>query len=77
MLQCAAIYPGMWNVAVTHRITINLEETEYEKLSALSSKNRVSLAWLGRQAIIDLLDNHDNGQLALPIVMREENKDRI
>ena len=77
MLQCAAIYPGMGNVAVTHRITINLEETEYEKLSALSSKNRVSLAWLGRQAIIDLLDNHDNGQLALPIVMREENKDRI
>jgi len=56
-------------MAATHRVTINLESEEFERLAALSTANRVSLAWLGRQAVIEFLANLGNGQLALPITL--------
>ena len=42
-------------------MTINLEDREYAGLSALSDKHRVSLAWLGRQAIIEFLERRERG----------------
>ena len=42
-------------------MTINLEDREYAELSALSDKHRVSLAWLGRQAIIEFLERRERG----------------
>lgn len=54
-------------MAARHRVTINLESDEYRELSALSGKHRISLAWLGRQAIIDLLERYRNEELQLPL----------
>lgn len=50
-----------------HRVTINLADGEYKELSALSEKNRVSLAWLGRQAIIEFLDRYASEERQLPL----------
>ena len=38
-----------------NRITVNLSDSNYADLCTLSEKHSVSLAWLGRQAIIDFL----------------------
>ncbi len=50
-----------------HRITINLIESEYEALLALSEKNRVSMAWLGRRAISEMLERYEKGESQLPL----------
>lgn len=42
-------------VATKSRITINLDERNYQELIELSNKLDVSLAWLGRKAFTDLL----------------------
>jgi len=54
-------------MAAKHRITINLAGEEYEALSTLSEENRVSLAWLGRQAVIEFLDRYGGQQPQLPL----------
>ena len=61
-------------VAAKHRVTINLESNEYRELSALSDKHRVSLAWLGRQAIIELLERYRNEGLQLPLSLSSERR---
>lgn len=62
--------------AARHRITINLEVREITGLSALSEKHRVSLAWLGRQAIIEFLERHverhEKEGLQLPLDLSSE-----
>lgn len=50
-----------------NRVTVNLPDAEYDELSALSEKNRVSLAWLGRQAIIEFLGKYANEERQLPL----------
>jgi len=50
-----------------HRVTINLAEEEYQELVGLSERSRVSLAWLGRQAIIDFLDRYAGDDRQLPL----------
>lgn len=50
-----------------HRITINLVESEYEALVALSEKNRVSMAWLGRRAISEMLQRIESKEAELPL----------
>ena len=57
-----------------HRVTVNLQEKEYRELLALSEKHQVSLAWLGRQAIIDLLERGKNEQLQLPLNLSAERR---
>ena len=51
-------------MAAKNRVTINLEDREYAELSALSDKHRVSLAWLGRQAIIEFLERRESRRFA-------------
>lgn len=60
---------GIGEIQVTskHRVTINISGQEYSELSALSDRHRVSLAWLGRQAIIEFLDRCDKVELQLPL----------
>lgn len=41
-----------------HRVTVNLDDHEYEALSIVARQKRVSLAWLGRQAINELLERY-------------------
>lgn len=45
-------------MSVKNRITINLDESKYQKLIELSNELDVSLAWLGRKAFADLLDKY-------------------
>ena len=59
-------------MAAKHRVTVNLDDREYRELSALSDRHRVSLAWLGRQAIIDLLERCENEKLQLPLSLSSE-----
>ena len=59
-------------MAARHRVTINLESDEYRELSALSEKHRISLAWLGRRAIIELLERCRNEEIQLPLSLPPE-----
>lgn len=45
-------------VATKSRITINLDEHNYQELIELSNELDVSLAWLGRKAFTDLLPKY-------------------
>lgn len=38
-----------------HRVSINLTEAEYDQLSDLALKSRLSMAWLAREALIEYL----------------------
>ena len=60
------------SVAARNRVTVNLEDREYAELSALSDKHRVSLAWLGRQAIIEFLERRESEDLQLPLILSSE-----
>ena len=55
-------------------MTINLEDREYAELAALSDKHRVSLAWLGRQAIIEFLERRETDDLQLPLNLSSERR---
>ena len=59
-------------MAARHRVTINLEDREYAELSALSERHRVSLAWLGRRAIVELLERSESEGLQLPLELSSE-----
>ena len=61
-------------MAATHRVTINLEDREYAELSALSDRHRVSLAWLGRRAIVELLERVETEDLQLPLNLSSERR---
>ena len=60
-------------MAAKFRVTVNLVEPEYRELSALSDKHRVSLAWLGRQAIIEFLKRHEE-EVQLPLTLSSERR---
>ena len=49
------------------RISVGLSEEEYMELSALAEKHRISLAWLGRQAIAEFLERYRGQSLQLPL----------
>ena len=59
-------------MAAKHRVTVNLEDREYNELSALSDRHRVSLAWLGREAIIEFLERNEKEELQLPLNLSSE-----
>jgi predicted transcriptional regulator len=50
-----------------HRIAVNLDEDEFAELDAMADKHDVSLAWLGRQAVLEFLTRYRNEQLRLPL----------
>jgi hypothetical protein len=49
------------------RIAVNLADEEYSNLAALADRHDVSMAWLGRQAILEFMENHRLEQLPLPM----------
>lgn len=49
------------------RIAVNLADEEYSGLAALAERHDVSMAWLGRQAILEFMENHRSEQLPLPM----------
>jgi hypothetical protein len=49
------------------RVTVSVDERDYEQLSTLAEEYRVSLAWLVRYAVGDFLDRYRQHQLELPL----------
>ena len=49
------------------RVTVSVDERDYEQLSALAEEHRVSLAWLVRYAVGDFLQRYRQDQLELPL----------
>lgn len=50
-----------------NRLTINLSDNEFLALGDLAGRSKVSKAWLGRQAISDLLERTQRDQQQLPL----------
>jgi hypothetical protein len=49
------------------RVTVSVDERDYEQLSTLAEDYRVSLAWLVRYAVSDFLARYREDQLELPL----------
>lgn len=49
------------------RLSISLTQEQYDALQELADKNNVTLAWLGRYAVDQLLQQTGAGQLPLPL----------
>ena len=50
-----------------HRIAVNLDDQEFAALAEMARKHDVSLAWLGRQAVLEFVGRYGNEQLQLPL----------
>ena len=50
-----------------HRISVGLSNTEHTELRELSEKHRVSVAWLGRQAIVEFLERCRINEFQIPL----------
>lgn len=63
-------------MATNNRITVNLTAEEYAALSGLSERFQVSLAWLGRRAIADLIERYGDNpdQLNMPFLAASEKR---
>ena len=58
---------GGWEISAKNRITVNLEDAEYQALQRVAARSDRSLAWLGRRAIRELLQR-ESTQLTLEFV---------
>ena len=56
-------------------MTVNLEAVEFSQLSALAEKYSVSLAWLGRRAIVEFLQRNEGDELQLPLNLIPERRE--
>ena len=50
-----------------HRIAISLDDSEFSELDALADRHDVSLAWIGRQAVLEYISRYRNEQIPLPL----------
>lgn len=51
------------------RISVGISDKEFAELRALSEKHRVSIAWLGRQAIAEFIERYKHEELQLPLAL--------
>lgn len=58
-------------MAAKRRISVSLSEQEYAELSVLAEKHRISLAWLGRQAVAEFLTRYRDRALQLPLTLTD------
>ncbi len=60
----------MHDMTSKSRVTVNLSEDEHAALDHLATRLKVSKAWLGRQAITQMLERaeKDEAQPPLPLV---------
>ncbi len=63
-------------MASKYRVSVNLDEQEHQELAALSEKFRVSVAWLGRQAIAEFLERYNKEELQLPLRLSAKDHNR-
>lgn len=55
------------------RITINLESSEYAALQRLATGAERSMAWLGRKAICDFIDQQERAEAPLLAGLSDSN----
>lgn len=65
------LHLGVSMPTTKQRISINLPEDEYAELSAMAEKHRISMAWIGRKAILDFVERYREGPLQLPLTFVE------
>ncbi len=53
------------------RHSVNLDKSESLDLQELAKINNVSMAWLGRQAIIRLLEQHKQKEFQSPLALNQ------
>ena len=72
MLHIAAVCSNYRGGVMTSkaRITINITDAEYAALSDMKEQCQVSIAWLGRRAITELLEKYRKNpkQMVLPLL---------
>lgn len=56
-------------VTTRPRISISLPEQHYTALCALAEQHKISLAWLGRQAVAEFLERYRDRDLQLPLTL--------
>jgi hypothetical protein len=49
------------------RLSVSLSESESRELLALKERHDVSMAWIGRQAIIEFIEKYTNETVQLPL----------
>lgn len=52
-------------MAVKNRVTVNLEDEEYEALVDVATRADRSIAWVGRQAIVEFLASRERKEVPL------------
>lgn len=57
-----------------NRVSVGLSDKEFRELKALSEQHRISMAWLGRQAIVEFLDRHAHLPLQLPLTVSRKSE---
>lgn len=55
-------------VTSKERVTVNLDTAEYRELQGLAKEHNVSMAWLGRRAIMLLLEQSKQRELPFPLI---------
>ena len=59
-------------MAAKHRITVNLDDAEYEALQRIAAGTDRSLAWLGRRAICDFIEQREHADAPLLVGLMSE-----
>jgi hypothetical protein len=49
------------------RLSVSLSESETRELLALKERHDVSMAWIGRQAILEFIEKYTNETVQLPL----------
>jgi hypothetical protein len=49
------------------RLSVSLSEGEVRELLALKERHNVSMAWIGRQAILEFVEKYANEAIQLPL----------
>ncbi|HEY0262890.1 MAG TPA: hypothetical protein VGC07_00070 [Granulicella sp.] len=50
-----------------HRIAVSLTDNEFVELTEMAQKYDVSLAWLGRQGVLEFIARYRTEQMPLPL----------
>lgn len=65
VLHYDAKYEGRSAMTAKYRLTVNLDESEYEALQRIANGADRSLAWLGRRAICDFIEARERADAPL------------
>lgn len=56
---------------IKQRLTVNLDDEDYRELAILAGRNNLSMAWLGRKAVLELLERYRENPHQLPLKFAE------